>query len=506
MLIFPTINEMLKYSIHIGHSFKNTLLFASWMIKAFRQKIALINLYKFIYMLKIGFHFLKNLTLTNKPIWFINLEKNVWRYIKAAANNCGEFFVSSQWVHGMLSNYFSVFNSYKKHLNLNVQIKNKRNTRESVVFDNWIFTRFSWPRLLFISSVFHSPIAVKESSSLNLPVIGIVDTNVKSQSINIALPGNDDSLQSIIFYNDLISSFILFYKFKSIFLWFSNVRKNSRLTNFGEWLVKRKLKVLKKSIFTNFSYNSISLNSILNSGFSFLFAVSTNAKQQNIDFVSIHRDCVSFKYKKAINIYKKNPRYFFLANTYMAHGLFMFVKGTKLRKSHKGYRRPYVRRILISKRYILAKTFKRNPLYHLENQNYLNRKFNVLYLKTETAKAIVLNRWNFIFFEKYMKLKDLMPKILYGLKTESTEYLLDWTNHFLFSYFFLSKKPGAEKISYKFFFSKISEKKIYDNFDSNCVSKKETFDTQLPKNISTLYMLNKSERKKNKTYYKLWKN
>jgi ribosomal protein S2 len=54
---------------------------------------------------------------------------------------------------------------------------------------------------VFISSAFFSSIAVKECSKAKIPCISIIDTNVKSYGINLAIPGNDDNLDCVLFYN-----------------------------------------------------------------------------------------------------------------------------------------------------------------------------------------------------------------------------------------------------------------------------------------------------------------
>ena len=51
-----------------------------------------------------------------------------------------------------------------------------------------------------------------------IPCMGIVDTNTHAQSCSIAVPGNDDSIECIIFYNELVSEYILFRKFVYVFI------------------------------------------------------------------------------------------------------------------------------------------------------------------------------------------------------------------------------------------------------------------------------------------------
>lgn len=131
-----------------------------------------------------------------------------------------------------------IFNKYK-HLSYSFSLKLKISEyfklRKKEFLEDWLLTRFTWPRAIFISSVFYSPVVVKETSSFNIPSIGIVDTNTRSQAINLPIPGNDESIEAIIFYNETISDWILLAKFSFIFMWFTNVRSRQRLVDFKNW-------------------------------------------------------------------------------------------------------------------------------------------------------------------------------------------------------------------------------------------------------------------------------
>ena len=53
------------------------------------------------------------------------------------------------------------------------------------------------PDLLIIFDVLKDRIAVKEANKLNIPVIGIVDSNADPDQIDYVIPGNDDAIRSI---------------------------------------------------------------------------------------------------------------------------------------------------------------------------------------------------------------------------------------------------------------------------------------------------------------------
>jgi small subunit ribosomal protein S2 len=56
------------------------------------------------------------------------------------------------------------------------------------------------PDVLFIVDVGYEDIAVKEANKLNIPVVGIVDTNNSQAGVDYVIPGNDDAIRSIQLY------------------------------------------------------------------------------------------------------------------------------------------------------------------------------------------------------------------------------------------------------------------------------------------------------------------
>jgi small subunit ribosomal protein S2 len=157
------------------------------------------------------------------------------RIVRFAAERCGEFFVSSYWIKGMLSNFKYALASFSKYSNLSSEIfKNSKIKKFFLNFKNWYLTRFSFPRAVFVFSAFNSALAVREALCLGIPCMAIVDTNISGHAVNLAIPGNDDSLEALIFYSEIISGFVLSSKFTAIFLWYLNIRKSDRLKSFTQ--------------------------------------------------------------------------------------------------------------------------------------------------------------------------------------------------------------------------------------------------------------------------------
>ena len=56
------------------------------------------------------------------------------------------------------------------------------------------------PDLIVIMDVIKDKLAVLEARKLNIPIVGIVDTNADPELIDYIIPGNDDAIRSINLY------------------------------------------------------------------------------------------------------------------------------------------------------------------------------------------------------------------------------------------------------------------------------------------------------------------
>ena len=297
-----TYNQLIKYNVHIGHSLKNTSLLASWMLLGIRQDIWLIDIDKTLSLFRISFSILRHVILFRGPVWFINLDVSVEKFIRFFAFRSGEFFCSSGWIRGLLSNYMTVGIQYCLHLSNRFRnlVKSSSN-----VYYNFFLTRLTWPRAVFISGAQQSLQAVKECRTMNIPCIAICDTNFPSHYVNFAIPGNDDSIDAIIFYNSIISQFIVYLKFSSVFLWFLNVKRFSRFQSFEKWIVKNFL-YLKLNMYSIFNVSN-SLD-IFNNSFLFLF--SFFQKNESISMFRLFNfEIYKLDFKTSFSFFWKNKLY-----------------------------------------------------------------------------------------------------------------------------------------------------------------------------------------------------
>ena len=65
------------------------------------------------------------------------------------------------------------------------------------------------PDAIFIIDVGYHKIAVQEANALNIPVVGVVDTNNSPAGVDYVIPGNDDSSRAVRLYAREIADAII---------------------------------------------------------------------------------------------------------------------------------------------------------------------------------------------------------------------------------------------------------------------------------------------------------
>ena len=143
--------------------------------------------------------------------------------LKEEAMRCGQFYVTERWLGGMLTNFPTVRKSIKRLEEIEkmeaegvfkdlskkeVLGLNKEHDKLDGIFSG-IRNMKTLPGALFVSDTEHEHIAVHEANRLNIPVIGIVDTNSNPDQIAFPIPGNDDALKSVSLITRAISDALL---------------------------------------------------------------------------------------------------------------------------------------------------------------------------------------------------------------------------------------------------------------------------------------------------------
>ena len=65
------------------------------------------------------------------------------------------------------------------------------------------------PGVIFLVDPKKERIAILEARKLNIPVIGLVDTNCNPEDVDYAIPGNDDAIRAVKLIADVMANAII---------------------------------------------------------------------------------------------------------------------------------------------------------------------------------------------------------------------------------------------------------------------------------------------------------
>jgi len=225
-----TMRQMLEAGVHFGHQARYWNPRMAPYLFGVRNKIHIINLEHTLPMFNDAANFLGKLSTKKGKILFVGTKRASQTIIKEAASRCGMPYVNRRWLGGMLTNYKTVKASIKRlkdleiisqdgTLNRVIKKEALSLTRELEKLERslgGIKDMNGLPDALFIVDVGHERNAVKEAVKLNIPIVGVVDSNNSPIHIDYIIPGNDDAIRSINLYVNGVADAILDSKQSSL--------------------------------------------------------------------------------------------------------------------------------------------------------------------------------------------------------------------------------------------------------------------------------------------------
>ena len=240
-MTIPNINlkKLVEAGVHFGHKSQRWNPKMLKYIHSTKENIHIINLNYTVQMLSEALSVISDVVSKGGKILFVATKKQAASKIALLANETNQFYVNHRWLGGMLTNWSTIAKSIKKMKELEVLKSNPDNEftkKEILKISNQheklvrslsgISEMKKSPDLVFIIDTKLEHIAVSEANLLNIPIIGIVDTNCDPEKISYPIPGNDDSRRSIDLYCSLIKETINSHVKEIDFLTSSNNKKD----------------------------------------------------------------------------------------------------------------------------------------------------------------------------------------------------------------------------------------------------------------------------------------
>ena len=216
------VKELLDAGVHFGHLTRKWDPRMAPYIFMEKNGIHIIDLNKTIACLDQSSEIIKNIVKSGRKIMFVATKKQAKEIVATEAKALNMPYATERWLGGMLTNFSTVRKSLKKMASMDKLMKDEsylnlaKRERLMVLRDKEKLERVlggiadltRLPAALFIVDVKKEHIAVAEAKKLGIPVFGIVDTNSNPESVDYAIPANDDAFKSILAVTKVISKVI----------------------------------------------------------------------------------------------------------------------------------------------------------------------------------------------------------------------------------------------------------------------------------------------------------
>jgi small subunit ribosomal protein S2 len=206
-----TMKQLLEAGVHFGHQTRRWNPKMKPYIFTERNGIYIIDLQKTVKKIDEAYDFMREVGAAGKPILFVGTKKQAQNAIFDEAQRCGEFYVNQRWLGGMLTNYKTIsgridrLNAIEKMQEDGTfeKLTKKETTKLMKEHDKLeknlggIREMKGMPGAIFVVDPNKERIAVQEAKKLDIPVVGIVDTNCDPDDVDYIIPANDDAIRAI---------------------------------------------------------------------------------------------------------------------------------------------------------------------------------------------------------------------------------------------------------------------------------------------------------------------
>ena len=209
------IEDLLEAGVHFGHNVRRWNPKMEDYIFGVRNNIHIFDLRITLESLNSSLVKIHETVAKSGKILFVGTKKQCAETVKELAETSNNFFVNKRWLGGTLTNWKTISNSINR-------LNELENTINDPAFTNSVSKKEllersrekdklhlnlggiknlnGKPDLIVIMDIVKDKLAVLEAKKLNIPIVGIVDTNADPELIDYVIPGNDDAIRSINLY------------------------------------------------------------------------------------------------------------------------------------------------------------------------------------------------------------------------------------------------------------------------------------------------------------------
>ena len=206
-----SMKQLLEAGVHFGHQTRRWNPKMKKYIFTERNGIYIIDLQKTVKKVDEAYNFLKQVSEDGGQVLFVGTKKQAQESVKSEAERAGQFYINQRWLGGLLTNYKTISKRIKRISEIEKMeedglfevlpkkevVELKKEYDRLIKFLGGIRDMKSMPQALFVVDPRKERNAIDDARKLNIPIVGIVDTNCDPDEIDYVIPANDDAIRAV---------------------------------------------------------------------------------------------------------------------------------------------------------------------------------------------------------------------------------------------------------------------------------------------------------------------
>ncbi len=203
--------ELISAGVHFGHAVSRWNPKMAPYIFGKRGMIHIINVKETLKGLIIAKKLLSTVVSSGKDVVFVGTKRQAQKAIKGAAVKCGMHHVSERWLGGTLTNFRTIRSRMQRLEELEAMESSGRLESESKKQGSRLKRELAkmrtnldgmrkmnrLPGVVVVVDAKKEYIALREARKLGVLTVAIMDTDSDPDTVDVAIPANDDSLKAI---------------------------------------------------------------------------------------------------------------------------------------------------------------------------------------------------------------------------------------------------------------------------------------------------------------------
>lgn len=203
--------ELINAGVHFGHGVSRWNPKMAPFIFTKRGNIHIIDVKKTLTGLLIAKKLLAEIVSTGKDVVFVGTKRQAQKAVEAVAAKCGMHYVSERWLGGMLTNFRTIRSRLQRLEQLEAMQADgtleseskkqasrlKREMRKIKSNLEGVRNMSRLPGAVVVVDAKKEYLALCEAKKLGIATIGLLDTDSDPDTVEVAIPANDDSIRAI---------------------------------------------------------------------------------------------------------------------------------------------------------------------------------------------------------------------------------------------------------------------------------------------------------------------